>query len=152
MGRGTAYVGRRAPARSSMQRNACMLDIGSFHAASSHAWLAWHSSLGSSQSVRRNCGKGNVSRRRPARSSLQRKARTSHIALDRSTHPLPTSGLSITVHSCKSSFPSRLKHSLSLNAKVRRYLASREKARTAHGNNLNDADLLGEYTMDRNEV
>ena len=50
---------RRAPARSSMQRKARMLHIGSFHALCSHEWLASHSSLGSTQSVRLNCGKGN---------------------------------------------------------------------------------------------
>ena len=76
-----------------------MLHIGSFHALSSHEWLGSHSSLGSSQSVRLNCAKENVSRRGPARSSLRRKARTLHIELDRSTHPLPTSGLSITARS-----------------------------------------------------
>jgi hypothetical protein len=54
-----------------------------------------HSSLGSSQSVRLNRAKGNVSRRGPARSSLRCKARILYIELDRSTHPLPISGLSV---------------------------------------------------------
>ena len=79
-----------------------MLHIGSFHTLSSHEWLGSHSSLGSSQSVRLNCAKENVSRRGPARSSLRRKARTLHIELDRSTHPLPTSGLSVAARCCSS--------------------------------------------------
>ena len=126
---GKGNVGHRAPAPSSMQRKARTLHIGSFHALSAHEWLGSHSSLGSSQSVRLNCAKENVSRRGPARSSLRRKARTLHIELDRSTHPLPTSGLSVAARCCSSSFPLRPRHSLSLNAKARSYLASREKAR-----------------------
>jgi hypothetical protein len=95
----------------------------------SHEWRASHSWFSRSQSVRLNCANENVSRRGPARSSLRRKARTLHIDLDRFTHPLPTSGLSITARCCNASFPSRPRHSLILNAKARRYLASREKAR-----------------------
>ncbi len=54
-------------------RHACC-NTESFHALYSHVWLASHSSLGGSQSVRQNCGKGNVDRRGAARSSIQRKA------------------------------------------------------------------------------
>ena len=53
-----------SPARSSMQRKACC-NNESFHALSSHEWLASHSSLGSSQSVRLQCGKGKADRRGP---------------------------------------------------------------------------------------
>ena len=81
-----------------MQCKACC-NNESFHALSSHEWLASHSSLGSSQSVRLKCGKGNVDRRGAARSSMQLKARMLQIALDPSTHPLPTSGLSNTARS-----------------------------------------------------
>ena len=80
------------------------------------------------KSVHLNCGKVNVDRRGAARSSMQLKARMLQIALDPSTHPLPTSGLSQLDPRCSSSFSSRLRHSLSWNAKARRYLASREKA------------------------
>ena len=85
-----------------------MLHVEAFQSLSSLACLAWQSSRGSAYSVRWNCAKGNVSRRGW---SLQRKARTSHIALDRSTHPLQTSGKSSTARCCGPSIPSRRKHS-----------------------------------------
>ena len=55
---------RRGAAHSGMQRKA-FCNTESFHALSSYKWLASHRSLGSSQSVRRHCGKGNVDRRGP---------------------------------------------------------------------------------------
>jgi hypothetical protein len=44
-------------------------------------------------------------------SSLQRKALTSHVALDRSTRPPPASGLSVSARCCSPSFPSQLERS-----------------------------------------
>jgi len=125
VGTGTANADCRAPRSFEHNSRHTLLHIGSFHALSSHEWLGSHTSLGSSQSVRLNCAKENVSRRGPARSSLRRKARTLHIELDRSTHPLPTSGLSVAPRCCSSSFPLRPRHSLSSKAKARSYLASR---------------------------
>ncbi len=90
-------------ARSNKRRKARMSHIESLHALSSREWLALHSSLGSSQSVCLNCGKGSVSRRGLARLSMQCKARTLHVELD---HPLPTSGLSITAQASYSDIPS----------------------------------------------
>ena len=63
----------------------------------------------------------------------QLKARMLQIALDPSTRPLPTSGLSITARSSMQFFflvaaEAFTEHINSLNAKARRYLASREKA------------------------
>ena len=74
VGRGIANADCRAPRSfEHNSRRVRMLHIGSFHALSSHEWLGSHSSLGSSQSVRLNCAKENVSRRGPARSSLRRR-------------------------------------------------------------------------------
>ena len=63
----------------------------------------------------------------------QLKARMLQIALDPSTHPLPTSGLSITARSSTQflflvAAEAFTDHINSVNAKARRYLASREKA------------------------
>ena len=90
-------VDRRGPRsfEHAMQGTCCNNE--SVHALSFHERLSSHGSLGSSQSVHLNCGKGGVDRRGAARSSMQLKARMLQIALDPSTHPLPTSGLSITL-------------------------------------------------------
>ena len=60
---GKGNADRRGPRsfEHAMQGTCCNNESG--HALSSHEWLASHSSLGSSQSVRLNCGTGNVDRR-----------------------------------------------------------------------------------------
>jgi hypothetical protein len=59
----------------SAQLEATRFKVGSIDSRlKSHRWLASHSSLCRSHSVRLKCGKGNVDRRGAARSSIQRKA------------------------------------------------------------------------------
>jgi hypothetical protein len=91
---GKGNVDRCAPARSSMQHKARVLHIGSFHALSSHEWLASHCSLSSCQSVRRlSCGKGTASADCRGPRSFEHNSRHACCILDRFTHSLLTSGV-----------------------------------------------------------
>ena len=127
-------------------RQACC-NHESFHALSYHEWLASHSSIGSSQSVHLNCGKVNVDRRGAARSSMQLKVWMLQIALDPSTHPLPTSGLSITAGSSLQLFFLVAAEAFTeLECEGKEVPSLARESRTVRGNNLNDAGLQGEYT------
>jgi hypothetical protein len=99
------------------------------------------------KSVHLNCGKVNVDRRGAARSSMQLKARMLQIALDPSTHPLPTSGLSITARSSLQLFFLVAAEAFTeLECEGKEVPSLARESRTARGNNLNDAGLQGEYT------
>ena len=144
-GKGT--VDRRGPRsfEHAMQGTCCNNE--SVHALSFHERLSSHGSLGSSQSVHLNCGKGGVDRRGAARSSMQLKARMLQIALDPSTHPLPTSGLSITARSSLQLFFLVAAEAFTeLECEGKEVPSLARESRTVRGNNLNDAGLQGEYT------
>ena len=77
----------------------------------------------------------------------QLKARMLQIALDPSTHPLPTSGLSITARSSTQFlFPVAAEAFTELECEGKEVPSLARESRTARGNNLNDAGLQGEYT------
>ncbi len=98
------------------------------------------------KSVHLKCGKGTVDRRCAARSSMQLKARMLQIALDPSTHPLPTSGLSITARSEESPLLVAAEAFTELECEGKEVPSLARESRTARGSNLNDAGLQGEYT------
>ena len=80
-------------------------------------------------------------------SSLQRKARILHNELDRFTHPLPTSGLSITARSSLQLFLLVAAEAFTeLECEGKEVPSLARESRTVRGNNLNDAGLQGEYT------
>ena len=101
----------------------------SVHALSFHERLSSHGSLGSSQSVHLNCGKGAWIAAAPlVRACNSRHGCCKlHWTLPRTRFPQVACPSQLDPR-CSSSFSSRLRHSLSWNAKARRYLASREKA------------------------
>ena len=77
----------------------------------------------------------------------QLKARMLQIALDPSTHPLPTSGLSITARSSMQLFFLVAAEAFTeLECEGKEVPSLARESRTARGNNLNDAGLQGEYT------
>ena len=77
----------------------------------------------------------------------QLKARMLQIALDPSTHPLPTSGLSITARSSTQFlFLVAAEAFTELECEGKEVPSLARESRTARGNNLNDADLLVENT------
>ena len=77
----------------------------------------------------------------------QLKARILQIALDPSTHPLPTSGLSITARSSMQFFFLVAAEAFTeLECEGKEVPSVARESRTVRGNNLNDAGLQGEYT------
>ena len=131
-------VSRGAPVRSSVvltsvQRTARILLTESLNARSSQESHVPHTSAVFGELWNRKCEPPI-----PARSSIHLKAHILHVE---SLNALPTSGVSRIARRGSSSWP--LIHSLSLNAKARRHLATRGMAELRTATTWNDVGLQG---------